>query len=154
MKNILILAVFLFAAFSFVGCSDDPVESITGPTPIAGERGDKGDKGDKGERGDKGEDGDDSSVTVLDFQDYYQNDSQHVDITKDYVLHTCFTEGYHLHSGVTNQWGIAVPIDECRDADGYDPSGKDYGNCNRHQDEHWDGLGRSGPASAYTCVAH
>jgi len=113
MKNILILAVILFA----VGCSDDgPVDSITGPTPIDGSQGYKGDKGDKGEAGEDGI----SPVGVP------MDDDQHIDYDKSETLRVC-PAGYHAHNKYADD-------NVCRDLDGYDVDGWDYGGTVRTTD--------------------
>lgn len=92
MKNILILAAILFAAsFSFIGCSDDPIESITGPTPIAGPQGDTGPKGETGETGEPGADGTGQEIP----------DGYHADVGPNDIFFGCL-EGYHIHADSTD----------------------------------------------------
>jgi len=95
MKNILLLAVFLFiASFSFLGCSDDdPMDSIVGPTIGA-----KGDKGDPGE----------SVITDLIGAD------QHVDLAPNGSFWAC-APGFHVHPD--------SPDSVCRDDNNLDANG-------------------------------
>lgn len=131
MKNILILAAILFvASFSFVGCSDDPVESITGPTPIAGP---KGDKGETGPKGDQGKDGATGVSELLDL-----NSGEHADVCYDLdgrsydpdgiqnVICSC-VDGYHIVSG--SQSNTCRTTNGHYDYYGYDESNKDMFGC-------------------------
>lgn len=143
MKNILILAVFLFAAFSFVGCSDDgPVDSITGPTPIAGPQ---GEPGPKGEPGPDGADGSGDTIPAghhsdMGPRDIFYGCLEDYHIHGDSVDNVCRTEvggfdigGYDINGWDVEGYGIDGLDSDGWDVDGYDADGLDSYGCTRTQ---------------------
>lgn len=111
MKNILILVLVLFlTSFSFIGCSDDPVESITGPTPIV------------------------STEATITIHGVPLEPGQHIDMDKDGHLIVCpvGNNGEIFHTRLGGQYDGM-----CVDEDGYLPYGKTPEGCGPRPDNYY-----------------